>query len=352
MEERIARICWNSKGWKKPSGPGGKSKDEKSFEVNPGFGHEEWIFDFDTLIDDYKYAFIDPLRTDNNIYKGKVFSIWLFALTNSQRYCIAKINKAICLDLDEAEKAVEVFKEKKWLNEMGKDLDQIGIDATHLTKADPLLIFNLKFNTKDIVLFKSPIEVDKDIIKSHRYILQKPNDEFIALMSEKFTFDESSEVEEDIENIITNNDLSESEKSTLVKARIGQGQFRKNVIDLWGDGEKCAVTGINIREILVASHIKPWKDCDDTSERLDGANGILLSPNIDKLFDRYLITFIKKNRNFEIKINPKIGRDQKNLLQIQEGDGFNINDFDTATKERFEIYIEYHNKKFFEKLED
>lgn len=67
MDEKIARICWNIQSWKKPSGPLGKSKDTNSFEVNPGFGHEEWIFDFEKLIDGYKYSFLEPLNTKNNI---------------------------------------------------------------------------------------------------------------------------------------------------------------------------------------------------------------------------------------------------------------------------------------------
>jgi hypothetical protein len=99
MEEKIARVCWNIQNWKKPSGPLGKSKDTGSFEVNPGFGHEEWIFDFEKLIGGYKYSFLQPLNTEKNSYKGKIFSIWLYALTNGQRSCRAKINKAICIDI-------------------------------------------------------------------------------------------------------------------------------------------------------------------------------------------------------------------------------------------------------------
>ena len=45
-----------------------------------------------------------------------------------------------------------------------------------------------------------------------------------------------------------------------------------------------------IREVLRASHIKPWKDCNN-GERLDGDNGLLLVANIDALFDRGLISF-------------------------------------------------------------
>jgi hypothetical protein len=44
------------------------------------------------------------------------------------------------------------------------------------------------------------------------------------------------------------------------------------------------------KALLIASHIKPWSECDN-AERLDGNNGLLLSPHIDKLFDRGWITF-------------------------------------------------------------
>jgi len=58
-----------------------------------------------------------------------------------------------------------------------------------------------------------------------------------------------------------------------------------------GAEPKCRVTGIQTEELLRASHIKPWKSCDSSEERLDGNNGLALSPNVDHLFDRGLITF-------------------------------------------------------------
>jgi hypothetical protein len=349
MDEKIARVCWNIQKWKKPSGPLGKSKDTNSFEVNPGFGHEEWIFDFEKLIGDYKYSFLQPLNTEKNSYKDKIFNIWLYALTNGQRSCIAKINKAICIDKEEASQAVGIYKENSWLDEMREDLIDIGVSPDNLNYDNPLLNFNVKFDPKDVIFFNPPIKINEDIIQSHRYILLNADEVFLELLSKNVTFAENNEVAEDIANII-HDDLSTSEKSILINARIGQGQFRKNVIDLWNNGEKCAVTFVNIKEILIASHIKAWRDCSSTSERLDGANGILLCSHIDKLFDNHLITFIKKNRNFELKVSPKIDRSQLKSLQINEGDGLNLDDFDMDSKVRFENYIEYHNKIFFEKL--
>ena len=53
---------------------------------------------------------------------------------------------------------------------------------------------------------------------------------------------------------------------------------------------KCAVTGNDLEEILIASHIVPWRDSSD-EERLDPDNGILLYPLYDALFDKHIITF-------------------------------------------------------------
>jgi 5-methylcytosine-specific restriction protein A len=79
-----------------------------------------------------------------------------------------------------------------------------------------------------------------------------------------------------------------TERSGLVLSRVGQGAYRKSIINRWEN--QCAVTGFQDSRILVASHIHPWKD-SKSDERLDVHNGILLSPTYDALFDKHLITF-------------------------------------------------------------
>lgn len=95
------------------------------------------------------------------------------------------------------------------------------------------------------------------------------------------------EAGEDIQNINSDPTLDETEKGILVNTRIGQGQFRHNLIKYWGG---CAVTSYKDTRLLVASHIKPWRAADNR-ERLDKYNGVLLLPNLDKAFDLGFITF-------------------------------------------------------------
>jgi 5-methylcytosine-specific restriction protein A len=79
-----------------------------------------------------------------------------------------------------------------------------------------------------------------------------------------------------------------TEREGLVTSRVGQGAYRKSILYRWEF--KCAVTKYNKPEILIASHIVPWKNASN-DERLDVDNGILLSPNYDALFDQHLISF-------------------------------------------------------------
>ena len=93
------------------------------------------------------------------------------------------------------------------------------------------------------------------------------------------------------------------EKVQLVKARRGQGVFKSNVRLV---ESRCRVTGVNQPNLLIASHIKPWSKSND-EEKIDGFNGLLLAPHVDRLFDRGLISFrnsgdllISKNLDLEV----------------------------------------------------
>lgn len=97
----------------------------------------------------------------------------------------------------------------------------------------------------------------------------------------------SDDVQVDIEQIIDDPNTTTTEKTALIKSRTGQGAFRDKVLLHWTG---CAVTGFSDTSLLVASHIKPWKKSTN-SERLDQWNGLLLSPNLDKAFDKGFITF-------------------------------------------------------------
>mgnify|MGYP006111377319 FL=1 len=129
----------------------------------------------------------------------------------------------------------------------------------------------------------------------------------------------------------------ETERKGLVTSRVGQGYYRQQILEKWNG--KCPISGINIKSILISSHIVPWSECTD-EERLDVNNGILLSPNFDSLFDRHLISF---NEDGSILISHKIPQQQRDALGLVETIKIPI-------AERMIPYLERHRQKFIELL--
>ena len=97
---------------------------------------------------------------------------------------------------------------------------------------------------------------------------------------------------ESIEELVVDRELDFSSKEGKevlreTKARVNQDFFRKMI--LLDYETKCCVTGLNISQVLRASHIVAWKD--DEKNRLNPANGLCLSATYDAAFDRHLISF-------------------------------------------------------------
>lgn len=101
--------------------------------------------------------------------------------------------------------------------------------------------------------------------------------------------------------------LTETQKSQIILARVGQGAFRKKLIKHWGE---CSATGCSQIDILKASHIKPWSESNN-SERLDVYNGLLLSPNVDALFDKGYVSFDDEGK---ILISPYVSDRDREIL--------------------------------------
>jgi predicted restriction endonuclease len=87
--------------------------------------------------------------------------------------------------------------------------------------------------------------------------------------------------------IATDVAIRDTERTALVQARRGQGQFRDNVRSI---ERACRITKVERMEHLIASHVRPWRDSTN-DERLDGENGLLLTPTVDHLFDKGFISF-------------------------------------------------------------
>ena len=120
-------------------------------------------------------------------------------------------------------------------------------------------------------------------------------------------------------------------------ARRGQGLFKRNVASI---ERRCRITGVERIEHLVASHVKPWRDCETNSERLDGENGLLLTPSIDHLFDRGFISFENGGR---LLISDVAHKDSLKKMGVPVEEVRNVGAFSNGQKE----YLAFHRENIF-----
>ncbi len=207
-----------------------------------------------------------------------------------------------------------------------------------------------------------PIIEDKDFVdetgsgraKIKRHVeeltgmeLQKVNNHYYAVGNHQSVYSTRLQNQQtaDIADIYQSN-VGQTEKESLVMSRIGQGKFRRNVIDIWGNGESCALTFTQIKELLVASHIVPWSKCESNEQRIDGANGILLCAHVDKLFDRHKISFFKQGNRYVTKLSKSLDARTLKSLGIESGTELAISRMHMNSQVRFDKYISAHNEKF------
>ena len=160
-----------------------------------------------------------------------------------------------------------------------------------------------------------------------------------ALKRFRYYYLQTLDSEEEHQEILSSINLSENsltERDAIIKSRIGQGQYRKNILNKYNG--RCIVTGIDIPKLLIASHIKPWS-ISANEERIDTDNGLLLSANMDRLFDSGLISF--KN-NGKIIISSMIGKANEKRLNVDKS-------IEADLKPTIKLlnYLEYHRDVIF-----
>ena len=179
-----------------------------------------------------------------------------------------------------------------------------------------------------------------EVFKYVKYFLRENLDDdtclidahsFAWIMERQYKYDLENEIYSIPKKIV----IDSKNKEVLSKARIGQGFYREQLIKKWNG--KSSVNNYSNTDFLIASHIKPWKDCDN-EECVDCENGLLLKPDYDKLFDKGLISF----------------KDDGSLIISSELTEEDIKEFNLNTdkikiksvSEKMKLYLSYHRKKY------
>jgi hypothetical protein len=124
--------------------------------------------------------------------------------------------------------------------------------------------------------------------------------------------------------------------SRSVNARVGQDKFRDDLMKLWGG--RCALTGVDQKELLIASHTKPWRLSND-KERTDKNNGFLFESRIDKLFDARLISFDDEGC---ILISPRLSESNVLAMQIKKDQKI-LSSLNSGQQD----YLKFHREQLF-----
>ncbi len=156
----------------------------------------------------------------------------------------------------------------------------------------------------------------------------------VSDFSRQFDVDDEVEAEREQAALAGRTDIGATQKEQLVLSRRGQGIFKANVRL---NEKACRITGVNDPRLLVASHIKPWAKSSDR-EKLDGCNGLLLSPHVDRLFDAGLMSF---DDDGNIKISSSL-----DAVTLRQWSLHNVTNVGKFLPEQA-IYLNYHRNTVF-----
>jgi hypothetical protein len=140
----------------------------------------------------------------------------------------------------------------------------------------------------------------------------------------------------EMEQVISDQTIPETTRQAVVMARRGQGLFKQNVQRI---ESHCRVTQVDQIEHLRASHCKPWRDASN-AERLDGENGLLLTPDVDHLFDRGFISF---EDNGTVLVSPVAHRESIHKMGLEDALRRNVGGFSEGQRS----YLAFHRESVF-----
>lgn len=154
---------------------------------------------------------------------------------------------------------------------------------------------------------------------------------FLVFRESDFLKQQEETILAEVKRIRKDTTIPSTEREAIVKARVGQGLFRQRLINFW---KGCSITEFGHYDLLMASHIRPWRKSDN-SQRLDVFNGLLLLPNYDKLFDKGYISF---DGNGRIIYSRYISESDRRLLGMDEDVHL------IKVEDEHKPYLEYHRE--------
>ena len=301
-------VVWNDQTYQRPSG----AKFTSGYPAEHGFGHEEWTnstrLDFSENGQRFRVFHTEgfgnqPLSKHN----GRIF-VFMIASLKRKQYLVSVGGQATSLLSNE--KARRRLAEKLRLDDLWEDVWQLpSVQQAHesgsefhrlwkkeyqwlptwictansyLPLKNPFLLdpMNLTGHKRLITMYGSYQEIDRAVALRILDLIPASENSGVTSNLKVLCGSSSDDVPDDIARI--EEDARDTTKRALIDGRLGQGKFRDDLMQVWGD--RCAVTGCSVVEVLRASHVKSWRRSSN-KEQLDPQNGLLLGAHLDALFD-------------------------------------------------------------------
>ena len=363
----IKPVVWNGSGYRKPGG----GRFTSGYPKENGFGHEEWnnadhleYSSGSTLMRAFHTEGFKRQRLDEHANEILIFLIaahegkqYLVGAAAGARYLWGDSDErkrlAKVLGVDSVERAREAWELpqvqqcfnrdwhtflKKWREESQWSVTWTCPKELFLWLPKPVVIDPLQVTGKKrfISMFSSFDSISRyEALRILRQVRSQAGIENVLSRLTQECMSDDADMASDILDLNDPNAPNETTKQALIQARRGQGALRAALVDYW---RECAVTGCRVKEVLRASHIKPWRESTN-SERLNPQNGLLLHATLDALFDVGLISF---DESGVMLISSKLDAKARRQLGITPSSKLSKPSCPTTA-----AFLDYHRRKIY-----
>lgn len=172
MEMKLCRICWNTAGWRRPTGEAAQLETGDSYVAQHGYGHEEWLFNYEWVINGYRYGFVQPIGKFHSKYAGDTTSLCLYTVTpDKDRLVVGVIREVYIPTLSETKDVFREFKKRGWIKQMEKDCEVLDVGPFNANGLNEGGVINVRFKPEDVELFDPMLVADPahTISRNSRY---------------------------------------------------------------------------------------------------------------------------------------------------------------------------------------
>ena len=172
---RLARIAYNSEGWQRPTGEAGDQESGDTYNAQNGFGHEDWLFRAEWVMDGWRYAFLQGFNNNREACIGQTLDVTLFTIQpDKKRRLVATIYGLETLSDERAKDALRIFRREGWIKTMQDEVITINRKPAalgHPAWAKDVLNVRYRLENADMYPPDTFLHDDEWIRNRHRYQL-------------------------------------------------------------------------------------------------------------------------------------------------------------------------------------